>query len=78
MKNSTDNRHTEVETIEELHQAIKDGYRYFMKVKDGRTMYAYDGDFTEVNPNYVPYESKQNDKFMGCPIEEAEQLFFFK
>ena len=78
IKISNNNRHTEVSTIEELHQAIKDGYGYFMQDEDGRTMYAYDGDFAEVNPNYEDYESEQNAKFMGCPINEAEQFFFTK
>jgi hypothetical protein len=69
-------RHTEINSLEDLKQAITtEGYGYFMQDEDG-TMYAYDGDYCDVNPNYVATEGKVNDRFMGCPIEEAERLFF--
>ena len=68
-------RHTEIDSLECLRQAIAAGYGYFMRDEDG-TMYAYDGDYRDVNPNYVALEGDINDTFMGCPIEEAERLFF--
>jgi hypothetical protein len=67
-------RNVEVSNVEELREAINDGYGYFMQDDDG-TYYAYDGDFINVNPRYVS-EGKGNERFMGCPIEFAEKLFF--
>ena len=73
----------QVWTAEEINEAIKEGYKYsFQMIDSGRIYVSQEmsaDDFEEIYADngleYNQYQEPSKDMHMGCPIEEAIELF---